>query len=150
MSKHLQLLVLLPLVVASIVTVRADEPQESARSGDVNGTRTITLERRMQLACGEVLPDATGGFLRYEINLTPSTVERCELEKVGSRLHDCEKHIINVVTTNVHQVNTVYTDRGIVQFWFEDNASIDTANRSGALVFLWPGTNSRFICLPYQ
>ena len=138
------------LAAPALVDAAQNKADASDKAADVNGTRTVEFNSRGQFACGEIVPDRSGGFLRYEISFNPRTIERCELEKVGSRLHDCERFNINVVTTNVHQINTVYTDGGIVQFWFEDNARIDTADKPGALIFLWPGTDSRFVCLPFQ
>jgi hypothetical protein len=144
------LLALISLCLISPAIVKAQQGGAERRAGDINGTRTVELKTRKQFACGEISPERSGGFLRYEINITPNYVEHCELQKVGSRLNDCEKLNINVVTTNMHQVNTVYTDGGIVQFWFEDNAIIHSADQTGALMFLWPGTDNRYICLPFE
>ena len=136
--------------LAAAAPVFAQENNKSELSGDVNGTRTISFETRRQFQCAEIFPDRAGDTIEHEISFTPHTVELCELEKVGSRLNECEKHNINVVTTNFHQINTIYTDGGIVQFWFENRARVDTADGPGALIFDWPNTENRYVCLPHE
>jgi len=132
-------------------TIREHEAQQAE-----DAERPFKIESRQQFACAEVGLSETGGATSHEINLTPKYVERCELIKVGTRLHECKKYRYTDAIIDNRGVVKIPTDDGEpVEFWFDEETRITGGSASqlregggkGTLTFEWPDKKSfKYLC----
>jgi len=130
-----------PASDADIEEPQQDQPQP---------TQTFAIKSRNEFACAEVAPDRNGGQVSHEIVLSPRSIERCLLVKVGSRLHECIDLKIEKATVDPSGVVNIETDEGMVNFWFEESTRITSAEEKGTLVFTWPDNDRKYLCAGFR
>ena len=152
MSKLHSTAILLCLAVPGLIFAAADpEPEEKGPAAEQPPpTQTFAIRERNEFACAEVAPDRKGGQVSHEIILSPRSIERCLLVKVGSRLHECIDLKIEKATVDPTGVVTIDTDQGAVNFWFEEAARVNTAEEKGTLVFTWPDNDRKYLCAGFR
>ncbi len=143
-----QIAACLTIVLASSIPglVMAQTIKEHERRQAEAAERPFEIKNRTQFACAEVGLTENGGATSHEINLTPKYVERCELIKVGTRLHECKKYRFEEPIINERGVVNIPTEDGPVEFWFDQSTRITGGESSqitegagqGTLVFRWP------------
>lgn len=155
LSEWLGLALLLGVLAPAVSFAGVISDHESGLADDESIDRPFAIQSRTQFACAEVGMSQNGGATTHEINLTPRQVERCELVKVGSRLHDCKKYRFKKSTVDDRGVVSINTEDGPVQFWFDEearitgqanNAKIKEGSGKGTLTFTWPDKNKKYLC----
>lgn len=128
---------------------------ESSLTDDEVTERPFKIENRAQFACAEVSMSQTGGTTSHEINLGPKRVERCELVKVGTRLHECRKYKFKKSTVDDRGVVSIETVDGPVQFWYDEETRVTGMKNTtqlkegsgrGTLTFTWPDKSKKYLC----
>lgn len=160
-SVKLRLLAILLGLSASCSAVAQpawSEPAEPSQPPDVRNT--FVIKDTTTFACAEVAMERTGGQARHEISLGPRWIQRCLLQKVGTRLHECIRLKVEKATADQDGVVRVETDQGDVSFWFEEGAKISSTKEAqisaaiegeGALSFTFPDNEKRkYICAPFR
>ena len=145
---------LVGVLMPTIVMASTIKDLEAQLAQDAATERPFPIKSRSQFACAEVATGRNGGQVSHEINLAPNKIERCELIKVGSRLHECKKYRFRNSTVNGRGVVSIDTEDGPLQFWFDQEARITASEESkitagtgkGTLTFIWPDKNRKYLC----
>lgn len=144
---------LLLLLIPSLSLAQTIREHEAQKAEDAE--RPFKIENRSQFACAEVGQSESGGATSHEINLTPRQIERCELIKVGTRLHECKKYRYQEATIDNRGIVKIATEDGPVEFWFDQESRITGGASSqlhegggkGTLIFQWPDKKTfRYLC----
>ena len=82
-------------------------------------------------------------------------MERCLLEKVGTRLHECKKFKYKRAAVDLQGVVWMYSQEGPVKFWLDKNAQlatedISTVEGKGAVTFTFPDNDYKYLCRPFR
>lgn len=161
-GKKLNLRVLtlaLCLAVPPLVCAQSGEGTGAKQAQPPETRRTFVIKDTNTFACAEVSMERTGGQASHEILLGPRWIERCLLQKVGTRLHECVKLKVERATADQNGVVRVETDQGGVEFWFEEGLTISSAKDAkiaagaegkGALSFTFPDNDRKYICAPFR
>jgi hypothetical protein len=147
------LVALLVVLMPSLLMAQTIKEHEAKQAEAAE--RPFRVKNRTQFACAEVASSRNGGSVSHEINLGPNRVERCELIKVGTRLHECKKYKFRNSTVNERGIVSLETEDGPVQFWFDEEARITATEESkvtegagkGSLTFIWPDEKHfKYLC----
>lgn len=153
----LAILLGLPAAFGAIAEPAENDAAQAAEPPEVR--RTFVIKDTTTFACAEVSMERTGGQASHEISLGPKRIERCLLQKVGTRLHECVKLKVEKATVDQDGVVRIETHQGDVNFWFEEGATISSAKDAqiaaaiegeGALSFTFPDNERKYICAPFR
>lgn len=133
----------------------AEESDPVAPADESGAMKPFNVGKRTEFACAEVAMDRNGGTARHEITLGKKRVERCLLEKVGTRLHECKKFKYKRAAVDLQGVVWMYSQEGPVKFWLDKNAQLATEDIStvegrGAVTFTFPDNEYKYLCRPFR
>jgi hypothetical protein len=148
--RTMALLLCLPIPGIGVAATNPDLETDMSQQDQPPPTQTFAIKSKSEFACAEVAPDRSGGQVSHEIVLSPRSIERCLLVKVGSRLHECIDLKIEKATVDPTGVVRIDTDEGAVNFWFEEAARVNTAEEKGTLVFTWPDNDRKYLCAGFR
>ena len=74
-----------------VISFAQDDGEETVKGQGPETSSPYTIRSRSQFACAEVKEIKSGGLASHEITVSPKRVERCVLQKVGTRFHECLK-----------------------------------------------------------
>jgi hypothetical protein len=145
-------------VMPTVVLANSIKEHEANQAQDPGKEKPYQIKNRSQFACAEIATGQKTGSLSHEINLTPNKIERCDLVKVGSRLHGCKKYRFKQPTIDESGVVSIDTEDGPLQFWLNQNATVTSAEESkiteggeeGTLMFLWPDEHKNYFCIAME
>lgn len=141
-------------VVPTVAVAKTIKEHEANLARDAGTEKPYEIERRSQFACAEIAADKNTGPVSHEIKLSSSVIERCELVKVGSRLHDCKKYRFKNPTITDAGIVNIDTKDGSLQFWLDQNARVTSTKETrigagggnGTLTFVWPDKDEKYLC----
>lgn len=155
----LAILLCLPMPLFVAAQSEEGDDAETGEPQELQARRPFLIKTTSQFACAEVAEDRTGGLASHDITLGPQRIERCLLQKVGTRLHECEKFKVGKATVDLLGIIRVETETGEVEMWFDKGASISSTKDSriaatvegkGSLIFTFPDNEMKYICAPFR
>lgn len=118
--------------------------------------KPFNVGKRTEFACAEVAMERNSGTARHEVILGKKRVVRCLLEKVGTRLHECQKFKYKRAAVDLQGVVWFYSNLGPVKFWLDKDAQITTEDIAtvegkGTLTFTFPDNDRyKYLCRAFR
>ena len=124
------------------------EPADPAKSQKTSSP--FKISKRNDFHCAEVDEPVIGSPVSHEITVDPKRVERCLYKQLGSRLNECKKLKIKNATVDQNGLVTLDTEKGPVRFSSQELRSNDEGKPKRVLVWTWPDTDKKYLCIAYS